>query len=91
MVEWFNGRFNGSMVFVGLFGPLSVMYWSRFSYRERPREARRSPESLREAQRSPERPRESQRGPERPMYVLQWLNDSRGRLNDSMKQCNNMK
>ena len=80
-VQWFNGgfngsmagRFNGSMVTVGLFGPLSVMYWSRFSYRERPREARRSPESLREAQRSPERPRESQRGPERPMYVCMYV------------------
>ena len=68
-VQWFNGRFNGSMVIVGLFGPLSVMYWSRFSYRERPREAHRSPESLREAQRRTERPRESERGPGRPMYV----------------------
>ena len=61
MVQWF--------LWASLGLSRLCMYWSRFSYRERPREARRSPESLREAQRSPERPRESQRGPERPTYI----------------------
>ena len=72
-----NGSMAGSMVQWFLWASLGLsrlcMYWSRFSYRERPREARRSPESLREAQRSPERPRESQRGPERPMYVCMYV------------------
>ena len=85
---------------LGLSGPL----WASASQPASPpasqpasqpaREAQRGSERLRVVQRSPERPREAQtreaqRGP--CMYVLQWLNDSRGRLNDSMKQCNKMK